>query len=190
MNRRDALRYTAISLGYALTATTTSAVLSGCQADPSPDWLPSTLSEQQVHALAAIAETILPATESSPGARDVFVHRFIDELLTHWASEETRREWLTHFDTLQEEISQEETNGFDTLTPEKQHLILSDINQRALTVSDPTPVDRFFRELKGMIVSGYFSSEQVGKEILAYDPIPGEYQGCIPYEEVGKLWSL
>ncbi|MDB4293667.1 gluconate 2-dehydrogenase subunit 3 family protein [Maribacter sp.] len=37
---------------------------------------------------------------------------------------------------------------------------------------------------------GYFSSEEVGKNIFNYDPIPGKFVGCIPLEEVRSAWAL
>ncbi len=49
----------------------------------------------------------------------------------------------------------------------------------------------FYRQLKSMALWGYFSSEEIGMKHLNYDPIPGEYRGCIPLDEVGgKNWSL
>lgn len=191
MNRRDALKYTAVSLGYALTATTASAILSGCQADTSTDWVPATLSEEQAKALAAISDTLLPATESSPGASDVYVHRFIDELYTNWASEETRSRWLADFEALHAELdSSRDVPAFDKLSSEDQYAALNEMNTRALSEEKPSETEQFYRELKSTIIGAYFSSKEVGTEVLAYDPIPGAYQGCIPYEDVGATWSL
>ncbi len=49
----------------------------------------------------------------------------------------------------------------------------------------------FFSMAKGLIVTGYMLSEEVGTKHLAYDPIPGNYDGCIPLEQNGGLnWSL
>ncbi len=39
-------------------------------------------------------------------------------------------------------------------------------------------------------INGYFSSEIIGEEFLAYDPVPGEYIGDLPDEDVDKAWSL
>jgi hypothetical protein len=191
MNRRDALKYTAVSLGYALTATTASAILGGCQADTSADWVPNTLTEGQANALSAISDTLLPATESSPGASDVHVHRFIDELYTNWASEETRSKWLADFDALHAELDNTRNNpAFDKLSAEEQFAALNEMNTRALSKDDLSETEQFYRGLKSTIIGAYFSSKEVGMEVLAYDPIPGVYQGCIPYEDVGAAWSL
>lgn len=190
MTRREALKYTTITLGAALSATTTAAILQGCAADPTSDWTPTTLTPAQAEALAAMAETILPATEDSPGARDVHVHRFIDTLLTHWANAETRQEWMEGFQALHRELAGEEDPAFDKLSAEEQDATLRAINERALSDAPNTDTDSFFLELKGQVIGGYFSSKEVGMNILAYDPVPGEYLGCIPLSDVGKAWSL
>jgi len=191
MNRRDALKYTAVSLGYALTATTASAILGGCQADTSSDWIPATLSEGQAKALSAISDTLLPATEASPGASDVHVHRFIDELYTNWASEETRSKWLADFETLHAKLdSSGDSPAFDKLSSKDQYAALNDMNTQALSKENPSEAEQFYLGLKSTIIGAYFSSKEVGTEVLAYDPIPGVYQGCIPYDDVGAAWSL
>ena len=49
----------------------------------------------------------------------------------------------------------------------------------------------FFRTLKELTWIGFFTSETIGEEYLAYDPVPGRYDGCLPFEENGgKQWSL
>ena len=36
----------------------------------------------------------------------------------------------------------------------------------------------------------YFTSEPVGKNVLHYDPIPGQFAGCVPISEVGNVsWT-
>lgn len=56
-------------------------------------------------------------------------------------------------------------------------------------VGEQKPVG-FYRTIKSMALWGYFSSEEIGKNVLSYDPIPGEYKGCIPLSDVGNSWSL
>jgi hypothetical protein len=44
----------------------------------------------------------------------------------------------------------------------------------------------FFGLIRSATVLGYFTSEQVGRNVLLYDPVPGRYDGCIPIEQVGR----
>jgi hypothetical protein len=48
----------------------------------------------------------------------------------------------------------------------------------------------FYRSVKSMTVWAYCTSEEIGKNVLSYDPIPGTYKPCIPLAEVGNKWSL
>ncbi len=36
----------------------------------------------------------------------------------------------------------------------------------------------------------HYSIKEIGKNVLNYDPIPGEYLGCIPLSDVVTTWSL
>src|SRR2546427_12634154 len=82
IDRREALRRAALLLGGALTAPTVAGVLAGCEASRVPDgsWAPQALTRGQADLVAAIAEHILPATDT-PGARAAGVHRFIDAMV-------------------------------------------------------------------------------------------------------------
>ena len=44
--------------------------------------------------------------------------------------------------------------------------------------------------IKQMTVWGYFSSEVGATQALRYVPVPGRFEGCIPYNEGEKAWAL
>jgi len=46
--------------------------------------------------------------------------------------------------------------------------------------------------VRGMTIWGWKTSEEIGKNFLWYDPVPGQYKGCIPVSEAGngKAMSL
>jgi hypothetical protein len=47
-----------------------------------------------------------------------------------------------------------------------------------------------FRLIRSAVILGYFTSEQVGRHLLHYDPVPGRYESCIPIEQVGnRNWN-
>ncbi len=47
----------------------------------------------------------------------------------------------------------------------------------------------FFRRIKELTLLGYYTSEEIGKNVLRYDPLPGVYVGCMPVSEVGNAWN-
>ena len=40
--------------------------------------------------------------------------------------------------------------------------------------------------IRGMTVWGWQTNEEIGKNVLWYDPVPGQYKGCIPLSEAGN----
>lgn len=40
--------------------------------------------------------------------------------------------------------------------------------------------------IRGMTIWAWKSSEQIGKNVLWYDPVPGQQKGCIPLSEAGN----
>ena len=211
MNRRDAIKQTALLTGYALSASTITAVLQGCKADPSDDWMPAFMTKDESVLLAELTDLILPATET-PGAKDVFVHRFIDRLANETFSEVRKqhfRDGLAAMDATANEkfgaafvkcskdqqmelLQQADEAAYATITANtKPQDPTKYSTQRASPIREETEVkDHFFTTLKGLTVLGYFTSEKIGEEVLSYDPIPGEYKGCIPLSDVGNSWSL
>ena len=57
------------------------------------------------------------------------------------------------------------------------------------TVGEQGPIG-FYRSLKSMVLWAYLSSEEIGKNVLNYDPIPGPFLPCIPLADVGNKWTL
>src|SRR5689334_20908625 len=80
MNRRQALQQVAWLMGGALSAPAVLGILHGCTAKPSSTWKPIFLSEAQGTLVEAVAEIMIPRTDT-PGATDVGVAAFIDVML-------------------------------------------------------------------------------------------------------------
>ncbi|HMB97086.1 MAG TPA: gluconate 2-dehydrogenase subunit 3 family protein, partial [Balneolaceae bacterium] len=47
----------------------------------------------------------------------------------------------------------------------------------------------FFLAIKELTILGYFTSETGATEVIKHLPIPGSYEGCVPYEDIGKVWA-
>lgn len=190
MNRRDALKYTGLAFGYAATAGTLATMMQSCQADVSSDgWTPSTLTNDQVKLVAEVAETLIPATDT-PGAKDVMVHRYIDSWLTGFLTDENQKQAVASIATLETYLNEAGSGKFADLSAEEKLEILTALNKEAIGAEDKNPVQQAYLSMKGQVINTYFTSEKVGEEVLNYLPVPGPYESCIPYEEVGKVYSL
>ena len=190
MNRRAALKYTGLTFGYALTATSLSTLMTSCQADVESDgWSPSTLSKAQSDLVAEFAETLLPRTET-PGAKDVLVHRYIDSFLTDYLNDENRQAAMEGIKALEDHLNAAGEKAFVQLDNAGRMSVLQALNAAAITADAPDALQSTYLELKSLVISTFFTSEKIGTEVLAYAPVPGPFKGCIPLEEVGKSWAL
>lgn len=94
MTRREAVARTAMLLGGTLAASSLSGVQgTAWAAAAAPSWRAGTLTAEQTELVAAIADHIIPATDT-PGARAAGVHRFIDAVLTSYYKDGERTRFV------------------------------------------------------------------------------------------------
>lgn len=185
MNRRDILKNTSLVLGGALSVGTISAVMSGCKAEAIDlGWVPDLLSSEQAQLIGEIAERIIPKTDT-PGAKDAGVAKFIDRAINlniTGAKRDALLSGLNVFNTLAKEKF---SNSFVAIEDSQKDEII-----KSLAEEKSDDGKTIFQTLKELTVAGFFTSEVGAKSALAYDPIPGEYVGCIDYKEVGKAYAI
>ena len=192
MKRRDAIKRTALIMGYAVSATAMAGVMNGCKADtttPDAIWKPQFFSDTQIKNLAEATERILPKTET-PGAKDVMVHRFIDELMHSIYKPEESANFKTGLEKLEAASQAAHSKSFNALEDTQKDALLTSAMNAAKAEKEKNPDAEntpFFNELKELTFLGFFSSEKIGKDVLVYDPVPGKYEGCIPLE--GNAWT-
>jgi gluconate 2-dehydrogenase gamma chain len=183
LTRREAIQRTAALLGIALSPALLSGVLQA-QNVPSSAAKPVHLTAGQFAAASAVAERILPRTDT-PGAIDAGVPAFLDLMTGAFMTAEDRRmftEGLAEVDAAGVTAHQ---RTFSELSTAQQDAIL----QRIATASQARE-RTFFHQIRELTLIGYFTSVQVGKHVTHYDPIPGPYRGCVPLTEVGnKAWT-
>jgi hypothetical protein len=188
MTRREAIQRTSFILGYAVSAASIAGFMSGCKAETTGlDWQPVFFTKEQGATVAEFAERILPKTDT-PGAKDVGVHEFIDAMVGEFYEPEEKEAFMKGLAGLEERCQKEYSKSFVDCSTEQQDALLSNLQSETLANKDKGRT--FFSRLHELTFLGYFQSEEVGTNVLTYNPIPGPYQGCIPVEDVGNAWSL
>ncbi len=133
ITRREALRRAAIILGGTLSAPTIAAVLAGCgdrRTAAKPPWTPRTLTAEQSAMVVAIAEAIIPETET-PGARAAHVDQFVDTLLSDHFSAEDKQRFLAGLTRLEARARRTHQKGFAELAPAQQAEMVGNLDRLA-----------------------------------------------------------
>ncbi len=191
MDRREALKATSLILGYSLTASAASALLSGCKAETKGDWQPKVLTSDEADLLAEICETILPKTET-PGAKDALCHRYIDEMISGFYTPEKQSHFKESLKIFDEKSKSKYSKAFIALNSNEKEEIMSLMAKEAKDFKDDKGDNKhIFKSIKEATISGYFTSEIGAKGGLCeFLPVPGPYQGCIDYATIGKGYVL
>jgi hypothetical protein len=103
--------------------------------------------------------------------------------------------------TFSKELAEGKPEEFDQmlskyLTTEKEtqmqhYLALNDFFEEYETDKTATPAKEaavfgLLSGIRGMTIWAWKSSEQIGENVLWYDPVPGQQKGCIPISEAGN----
>jgi len=190
MKRREILKYTAMMTGAALSAPLILS-LQGCKGDATSiatDPL-SFFTEDKLRVVTAIADTILPKTDS-PSASEVGVPRMIDQMVGKVYNEEARGAYKQNVNKLLGYLmKQSKGKGFHTLSGDEKKTMLNKLMKSSS--------DAFESERKGLLdikqqtIAYYLNTEEVATKFMNYLPAPGPYQPCIDLASVGgKAWAI
>ena len=188
MDRREAIKRTSQLMGMAVSTPVITAIMEGCTVKKEINWVPTFFTKKQATLVGQVAERILPLT-GSPGALDVGVDAFIDIMLRDCYEKAEQESFLNGIREL-EEISQASFNkSFAEINTEQQDSMLIKLeNNLEIWIEDGGSGERpFFLTIKELTLLGYFTSEEIMKNHLEYNPIPGRFEGCLPMNKNQKL---
>jgi hypothetical protein len=136
-------------------------------------------SDDEMRALRAVVDVILPATDS-PAASAADTHYFMDLAIPACASTQAQK-------TFREGVADMARAGFADRPGTEQ---VAWLEARA-TADLPLPYDQsFFKLLKDFTLTGYFLSEVGATQALAYEKVPGGYWGDLPLGPDQKAWAI
>ena len=187
MNRRDYLKVSATAAAYTLIFGGVATTIHACKADESLDWTPKFFTKDEALLMADVVECIIPKTDT-PGAKEALVDRFIDSNIANNFTEDLQvlfREGLTLFD---EKSKADFKKKFVDLSTEDQNSVMQSMVDESQNHEGEYP--HIFNAVRDLTVYGFFTSEVGAKSCLIYDPIPGDYIGCIDYSEINGVWAL
>lgn len=190
MDRREALRRTALLMGGVVSAPAIMGVLQGCKAKPGLAWKPEFLNEDQASVVSQVAEIIIPRTDT-PGAKDAGVPSFIDQILKECYSPEDQKRFTEGLQAFNDDAKKEYGDAFKDLDDEDQAAYVKKVHDEAVN-AEAAPDNRpFILTMKELTMLGFFTSQPGATQVLQYVAVPGAYHGCISVSEAGngKTWA-
>lgn len=197
MDRRKALKKTGLFAGATILMPSMLSLLQSCKNETRLDWVPEFFTEQEAKTVAMLVDMILPRTDT-PGALDVKSDIFIDKVIAKTYDKEGQDNMRAEIEGFNAEAKEKYGAIFYKLSEADRIGMLKETEANSpkfnpgvwgTTVGDQPPVG-FYRSMKSMAIWAYFTSEEMGENVLSYDPIPGIYEPCKPVAEVGNRWSL
>ncbi len=215
MQRRTALKNIGLSFGALTLTPTVASLLQSCQTTEA-GWVPTLLSQENATVMAKVIDVMLPTTANVPGAGDLNLIQFIDGYLAKVSGPE-EQEFAqmatgifagvaqaaagkeTAADLSAEDIDVQ-LNKFLRATPEEQATRGEAFNAYLVALEDGTagapPIEgvcqSYLFNLRSLAIRAFEGNMIIGKEHLAYAPVPGQQKGCVDLQEAtgGKKWAL
>ena len=186
MDRRKAIKRTGFLLGSTAFSAAIFSSITSCQtaATESLSWTPSFLSTDQAKVVEIVADILIPRTDT-PGALDVGVPAYIDLMFKDNFTKEEQVQVAAGFADFDKKSQAANGKSFIDATPEQKLSFLQQLEKEAQNSEDPS----FIGVMKQLTFRGFFTSEAGMTEVLQFDPVPGNYDGCISLAEAGGAWS-
>lgn len=176
INRRETIQRLSLMLGGALSMQVTAGLMGQVLNDgPSLE-----VDDAQRALLAELADVIIPTTDT-PGAKAAKVEEFIIRVMRDCYVLEDQQKFYASLAKLDADSQSAHQKGFVDLDADAKNAMVTDL----LKTNQP-----FFRQMRQLTVTGYFTSEIGATEALDYVAIPGRFEGDIPLAEGQKTWAI
>jgi hypothetical protein len=188
MNRRDAIERVGLLLGGTIIGA--EFFISGCK--PGPKSVNDLFNADQVAFLNEVGDTILPDT-ATPGAKAVDVGSFMAIMVRDCYTPADQQIFLAGIPKIDEESRKKFDKKFLDCDAKQRTALLSDLDRaqrQEAKAAKPGNKYQYFSMIKQMTLLGYFTSEIGCTKALRYVPIPGRFDGDIPYKKGDKAWAL
>jgi hypothetical protein len=206
MKRRELLKKTALATGFIVATPTLLELLVSCQEKITLNWKPLFLDEKQAFVVEHLVDLILPAS-NTVGALELQIPKFIDLVLNDVlpknkqaifikGAEVFHKKFEAMFDKdilkgSKEEFLELLSKYFNLPVEDKKNVFeLLEKEESSVENIELYAIYNYLTCIREYTLFGYYTSKEVGTEILNYNPVPGNYNGCVPVSEVGNSSSI
>ncbi len=198
MKRRKMIKRLGFASAAVVATPTLLSLLNSCTAEVKL-WKPTVLSEEGGQLLLKLVDVFIPKTDI-PSASELNIAEFIDRYLLEVNDSEEQSAFTSAFEKMLLKLKTDTQKEVVDLEEKDFHAFLD----KNLKLKDEVDSERennpefeglslseCLDSVKWMCINAYIKNEKIGEDVLAYDPIPGEYY-CGDLNELtgGKSWSL
>ncbi len=182
MNRREAVKAATALVGGVLI--TSNGFLVACARDSSkPAGKVLTIDDQSL--IEEIADTLLPTTPSSPGAKAAGAGAAINLLLSDCYEPDAQERVVNGLKEFRKMCRKRCGDDFASLPQKEREIVLREIDAQAQK-GGPT---HYFGLVRELALRAYFSSEVGMTKALRYVMVPGKWVGCVPLTPGQPAWG-
>jgi hypothetical protein len=142
--------------------------------------------------LDEVADTILPTTTKSPGAKAAATGPFMALMVTDTYTPDDQKVFRDGMTKLEEACKAKHGAGFMQATAEQRTALLTELDteQHAFQKTrKPGEAQHYFRMMKELALLGFFTSEIGYTQAMRYKEAPGQYEPCLPYTKGETSWA-
>jgi len=125
-------------------------------------------SEDQINFLNEVGETILPQTDT-PGAKAANVGEFMSVVARDCYTPQNQKVFVEGMDKLNSLCKKDYKKPFVACKVTQRTELLSKLDQEGAD---------YFKLMKSLTLTGYYTSQVGATQFLNYNPAPGFYDGC------------
>ncbi|MEY3590699.1 MAG: hypothetical protein RLZZ466_1220 [Bacteroidota bacterium] len=197
MERRELLKTIALLTGTAVVGG--EIFLTGCK---NPVTSKSAFTPAMISLLDEVAETIIPTTDT-PGAKAAKTGAFMQIMIEDCYTKKEQDAFMKGIEELEKKCNTENGVSFTKLTPENRLAFLQKLEREAKEYNENLKKEKeenektkkenspphYYSMMKQLTLWGFFSSETGMTETLRHVPVPGRFDGNVPYIKGEKAWA-
>ncbi len=197
MDRRQAIRYLSVALGYSITLPSILTITNSCKNEDTNLSILEFLNKDQGYLIKHLTDIILPKSEQL-GAKDLNLLRFIDKILLKTASEKNQEFFklgCSNFETVftsryKKKLKEGTKKEFEALLGHyfdipktKQKLIFQQLSlihkKTSSAIAEELLIYKFLTDVRYLTLLGYYSSQEIAEGVLQKNVNLGYYEACI-----------
>ena len=181
IHRREAIKTVGLLLGGAFVAS--SGVLASCA--PPARKATGALTADDQNLIEEIADTLLPTTAASPGAKAAGVGAAISLILTDCYDAKAQQRVVQGLKEFRAVCRERKHADFLSLPRGDREQFLRDITADAKKAGD----GHYFSIMRELAQGAYFSSQVGTAQALRWVAVPGRWEGCVPLKPGQPAWA-